>query len=216
MNVKNISPGTKVNIELVHEGKKYNVESTVLTQYSDGVLITPVVCNDKMIQYCSEASMSYTDSYGKLRSFHLESISPIDFSGSLFHVAQGSETVKITNNRKAERYKIQRIAHARVGNKIEQKVLVNDLSMRGISLIVGKSSKAYEIGDDVDLDMIREDGYSHVKISCQVVRKFKIDQFEAVGCQLINVSTVLLDYILGVKKQKEIEKANRMFTKDVV
>lgn len=212
MKVKNISPGTKVNIELIHEGKKYKVESTVLTQYSDGVLITPVVCEGKMIQYCSEASMSYTDSYGKLRSFCLDSISPIDFSGSLFHVAQGCETVKIPNNRKAERYKIQRIAHARVGNKIEQKVLVNDLSMRGISLLVGKSSKAYEIGDKVDLDMVKEDGYSHVKISCQVVRKFKIDQFEAVGCELRNVSTCLLDYILCIKKQKEIEKENRMFT----
>ncbi len=130
-------------------------------------------------------------------------------------MAQGCETVKIPNNRKAERYKIQRIAHARVGNKIEQKVLINDLSMRGVSLLVGKSSKAYDIGDEVDLDMVKEDGYSHVKISCQVVRKFKIDQFEAVGCELRNVSTCLLDYILCIKKQKEIEKENRMFT-DVV
>ena len=64
--------------------------------------------------------------------------------------------------------------------------------------------------------MVKEDGYSHVKITCQVVRKFKIDQFEAVGCELRNVTTCLLDYILCIKQQKEAEKANRLFSEEVV
>ncbi|RKM60429.1 PilZ domain-containing protein [Butyrivibrio sp. CB08] len=211
MNVKNIEPGTKVNIELNHDGKDYCVESTVLTQYSAGVLITPVVCDGKMIQYCSDARMTFTDSYGKVRTFCLSSISPIDFSGSLFHVAQGCETVKVNNSRKAERYKIQRVATAYVAKKPVMKVLVNDLSMRGVSMIVGKNSNAFNIGDEIMLDMLKEDSYSHVKLTCQVVRKFKVDEFDAVGCVLKNVTTCLLDYILCIKKQKQEEKEARMF-----
>ena len=215
MNVKSIEPGTKVNIELNHNGKDYRVESTVLTQYSSGILITPVTCDGKMIQYCSDAKMSFIDKDKKLHTFCLSSISPIDFSGSLFHVAQGCESAKIPNARKAERYKIQRIANAHVNKGPEVKVLVNDLSMRGVSMIVGKNNSAFNIGDEIMLDMLKEDSYSHVKITCQVVRKFKVDDFDAVGCVLKNVTTCLLDYILCIKRQKQEEKEARLFTNAV-
>jgi hypothetical protein len=211
MNVENIAPGTKVNIELNYNGNSYTVESTVLTQYSQGVLITPVVCGGKMIKYCSDARMFYTDSEGKLRNFFLEGLSPIDFTGSLFHVAQGSETIRKPNARKAERYKIQRIATAQVGASRSCKVLVNDLSMRGISMIVGRGNNKFNIGDKINLDMVREDGYTHITVKCQVVRKFKVDEFDAVGCVLQDMSSGLLKYILGVKKQKQEEKELRMF-----
>ncbi len=211
MTIQSIEPGTKVNIELTHDGRKYHVEATVLTKYSSGILITPIVCDGKMIQYCSDARMSFTDSNKAQHTFILSDISPIDLSGSLFHVVQGCESIKIPNARKAERYKIQRIASAHIGKGPEMKVLVNDLSMRGVSMIVGKNGSAFNIGDEVMLDMLKEDSYSHVKLTCQVIRKFMVNEFDAVGCKLKDVNTCLLDYILCVKRQKQEEKEARMF-----
>ena len=214
MKINAITPGTKLNIHVNYKDNSFDTTATVLTGYGDGVLITPVYYDGKIIEYCSDASFEVTSPYtGHKRKFHIDDMSRVDFSGTDFHVIQGKEILISANNRKAERFKIQREASVVLQNqgKIKMSLVVNDLSLRGISLLVGKNAGLFNIGDEIDIDLVHEVTKKHIVFTSVVVRKFKVGDFDAIGCELKNISTSLLMYIEYKRKQKQENNDMRMF-----
>ena len=212
MKIYNINPGTKLNITLTYKGCRFNAEATVLTQYGKGLLITPVYHDGKIIEYCSDATFEAVSPYsGATHKFCIDSLSRIDFSGTDFHVISGWEVVQQTNQRKAERFKLHKEATVTLENRQALRLVINDISIRGVSFLVGRSSSVFNIGDVLDIDFIKEGSFSHIKLSCAVVRKFKIGEYEAIGCELRNDSTSLVSYIQYKKQQKQELKDARMF-----
>ena len=214
MRINAINPGTKINIHINYKEYSFDASATVLTSYGDGILITPVFFGGRIIEYCSAAYFeTYNPITGVTHKFQVDDLSRVDFSGTNFHVIRGKEITRSTNNRKAERFKIQREASAFLLSKNGQRVslVVNDLSVRGISLLVGKYSHLFEIGDEIEIDLINEDTKKHVVFTSVVVRKFKVGAFDAIGCELKHISTSLLTYIEFKRKQKQENNDMRMF-----
>ncbi len=204
MKITNIFPGTQITIDLVYNDAKYTINSTVLTSYGNGILITPLFCDGNMIEYCSNATLSYKDSTtGEEHRFKADNISRIDFSGTDFHVFNGKEIVNANNGRKAERYQIQKDAIVYTADHKMVQLLVNDLSMRGISLMAGKNSHLFNIGDTISLELPQDDTFTHIKVTCKVVRKFTINGYDAIGCELKDITTRLLEYVLSKKAEKK-------------
>ena len=57
MKINAITPGTQLNIRVNYKDNSFDANATVLTGYGDGVLITPVFCDGKIIEYCSYSIM---------------------------------------------------------------------------------------------------------------------------------------------------------------
>ena len=139
MKITNIPQATEITIQMVHNGAMFSTKATVLTSYGDGILVTPITFAGKLVESCSGGTLEYTKSgTGVTRRFQIESVLKTDFSGSVFHVIRGREIVEDDNKRKAERYMVQRLGTAIINGKIRANVIVNDISMRGISLLLGK------------------------------------------------------------------------------
>ena len=214
MKINAINPGTKINIHVNYKDYSFDASATVLTGYGDGVLITPVYYGGKIIEYCSDASFELTNPFtGAKRQFHIDDMSRVDFSGTDFHVIRGKEIVVSMNNRKAERFKIQREAAVTLRDQKGQRLslVVNDLSVRGVSLLVGKYSSLLNIGDEIDVDLVNEETKKHIIFTSVVVRKFKVGDYDAIGCELKNISTSLLTYIEFKRKKKQENNDMRMF-----
>ena len=212
MKITNIHAGTQITINLVYNEKTYISTVTALTSYGQGLLITPIYCDGKIVDYCSDAYFTVKSPFSlEEHKFHINSLSRVDFSGSNFHVITGNECVATDQKRKSERIKIQKAAIVYLDKTQEINVMINDLSMRGISLLVGKNSKYFNVGDQITLDILKDGIFKHIRVNCTVVRQFKIGEYDAIGCELKNISTTLLEYIISKKKQKQELNSAKMF-----
>lgn len=202
MKITNIPQATEITIQMVYNGAVFSTKATVLTPYCDGILVTPITFAGKMVESCCGGTLEYTKpSTGVTRRFQIESMSKADFSGSQFHVIRGREIVEEDNKRKAERYMVQRLGTAIINGRIRTNVIVNDISMRGISLLLGKGQH-YKKGDVIDLSFLTDDNANsrRLRFKCQVVRQFVVQGFEAVGCTVKNID---MDYLNFVNEKKE-------------
>ena len=201
MKIYDIPQATKITINLVHKKSSYRVEATVLTRYGDGILVTPIFCGGGPIDFCNSANFEYVENVsGVKHMFQVDSISRVDFSGSDFHVVTGKEIVIADNQRKAERYKVQLMANAVINRTEALSVVINDISMRGFSLIVGKSSD-FKVGDKVRVDFMKNAADRKSIIRGVIVRKFLLNGYEAVGCEIEDISPRVLGFIMEKKAE---------------
>ncbi len=208
MKITSISSGTQITIELVYNDVRLIENVTVLTTYGGGLLITPICFDGKAIESCTSASFTLIDKFsGESRVFDIDSFQKVDFTNSEFHVITGKESKLITNNRRAERFKVSREATAFVGNNQTIKLVVNDISMRGVSLIVGKNKEFFPKGGMVEIELMKEDTFKRIHFKAVVVREFNIGSFAAVGCELKDVTAAVMEYILQKKKEHELKES---------
>ena len=212
MKISNIQPGTKLNIVLSYKGNKFETSSTVLTPYGQGLLILPVYHEGKIIEHFSDATVNIEERFsGITHQFILDSLNRVDFSGTDFQVISGREVVNNTEQRKAERFKVEREAEVSLGHKQYYKLEMHDMSLRGVSFIIKQNAGIFNIGDSLDVDFIKEDSFNHLKFSCVVKRKFKVGYNDAIGCAITTVSPSILAYIQSKKEQKHQLKDAQMF-----
>ncbi len=57
MKIQQMKQGKKIVISMIHKDKMCKAEATVLTNYEDGVLITPVYCDGELVDLCKSASV---------------------------------------------------------------------------------------------------------------------------------------------------------------
>ena len=96
-----------------------------------------------MIEYIEPAT-------GLKHIFESDSIARTDFNGTDFHVIRGKEIILSDRKRKAERYMVQIMGQAVVNHRKTINVIVNDISVRGISLLIGKD-QSISMGDEINL-----------------------------------------------------------------
>ena len=214
MKIYDIPQGTKITINMVHNKTSYTVEATVLTRYGDGMLITPITCGGEKIDFSVNANFEYSETFsGRKHMFQADTISRVDFAGSDFHVITGREIVVADNQRKAERFRVQAMGNAIFNKKEFMSVIMHDISMRGFSLIVGKNARC-QVGDKVKLDFCKDANSPKMTISGVVVRNFSIGGYEAVGCEMENISPQVVAFVME-KKAEHMRKngtANTMTT----
>jgi hypothetical protein len=74
--------------------------------------------------------------------------------------------------------------------------MINDISMRGISLLCGDN--IVKEGDGIKLSFFANGG-KRLAVECMVVRLFEIHGIKAAGCVFRNVSTDIITYVLDKK-----------------
>ncbi len=201
MKIYNIPYGTKITINMVHNRTSYTVEATVLTRYGDGILITPILCGGELVDICNSANFEFTEQITGIKHlFQLDNISRVDFAGTDFHVAAGREVIVAENQRKAERYKVQLMGNAVINKTDALSVVIYDISMRGFSLLVGKSSNC-NVGDRVKVDFFKDSKSLKLTLSGVIVRRFTVGGYEAVGCEIENITTGVLGFVMEKKKE---------------
>ena len=205
MKIYDIPQATKITISMVHNNQNRTVEATVLTRYGDGLLITPVYCDGRLLDIISNANFEFEESItGDKHMFQADTISRVDFAGTDFHVVTGREIVIADNQRRAERYPVQIIGNAVINHSANISVVIHDISMRGISLIVGKNS-GFKIGDEVKVEFAKDANSAKMTIRGVIVREFTIGTYNAIGCEIENIGPRALSFIMD----KKIEHARK-------
>ena len=200
MKITSVPQMTEITIKMVYNGKEIETSTRVLTTYGDGLLVTPVICEGQVVDYCRGGSFVYRDPFtGGSHTFILDSIARTDFNGGNFHVLTGKENLIVDRKRKAERYMVQKMGLAQINKKINVNLMINDISMRGISLLLG-NDHAVNVGDEIKLTFFGNAGKRMV-VECKVVRLFDIQGIRAAGCVFKNVTTDIITYVLDKKSE---------------
>ncbi len=196
MKLIDIPQTTKLNIMLSFEDQEYHIEASVLAKFEDGLLITPLKIDDTTINFCNNAMFEYYEqSTNDKHVFHLSSINRICFSDSEFHVIKGKDMIECSNGRRAQRYNVQLRGTAKLENKQTMNIMVNDISLRGISFITGSNSYKLPIGETIELSFFKYKAYKRVTVNCKVVRSFSLNGFTAYGCELFDISSEITQFI---------------------
>jgi hypothetical protein len=191
----------EITIKMVHNDAECSVKTRVLTAYGDGILVTPITFEDQMLDYCSHARIEYKNpSTGHVHVFESDSIARTDFNGTDFHVIRGKEVILEHRNRKAERYMVQVMGQAVVNKRKTINVIVNDISMRGISLLIGKD-QTINTGDELELSFFKPGVMKRVTVKCSVVRLFKVGEYNALGCVLNSINSELTLFVAEKKRE---------------
>ena len=197
---------TEINIQMVCHGTEIKTSTRVLTSYGEGLLVTPITVDGQVVDYCSTGSLKYEDPFtGEVHTFILNSIARTDFNGVDFHVLTGKEDTIVDRKRKAERYMVQQMGVAVINKKRTANMMVNDISVRGISLIIG-TENGINVGDEIKIAFMRSAAKKLV-VNCRVVRLFDIHNLKAAGCVFTDVSTDIITYVQE-KKEKYNEKTS--------
>lgn len=206
MKIYDIPQAIQITINMVYKNANYKAEATVLTRYGDGVLVTAVKCANEIVDVCTNAVFEFTEHYtGIKHMFKVDTLARVDFAGSDFTVINGKEIIPENNARRAERYTLQLTGSAVINRSNPISVIIQDISMRGFSILIGKSSSVKK-GDRVKVDFFRSASDRKLTLMGTVVREFNIGEYRAVGCEMKGVSPRVLGFIMDKKAEHESEK----------
>jgi hypothetical protein len=199
MKITDIPQTTELMLQLTIDGLPHTCSTTVLTAYGDGLLVSTVMHNGKAVGFCSGGTFEFTrPCTHEIHRFHVESVSRIELGSTHFHLLRGQDTAVTGQQRKAERYMVQRMGTAVINYTRTINVIVNDISMRGISLLVGQEQKC-KVGDEIRLSFFTSGVARRLTLQCKVVRLFNVQGYNAVGCIVKNVD---MDYLNFVNEKK--------------
>ena len=85
-------------------------------------------------------------------------------------------------------------------------VIVNDISVRGISLLIGKDQNI-NMGDVINLSFFKAGSMKRIQTKCKVVRLFKVGIYNAAGCVISDVDSDLTLFV-AEKRQEYNDKLN--------
>ena len=97
------------------------------------------------------------------------------------------------------------MGNAIVNKKIAMSVIVNDISLRGFSVMVNKNCKC-KVGDKIKIEFLKNSMGKKMVIGGVVVRNFSIGGIDALGCEIEDINSVVLDYILEKKNESRKKK----------
>ncbi len=202
MKIQQMKQGKKIIISMIHKEKMCKAEATVLTNYEDGVLITPVYCDGELVDLCKSASVEYEDSItGAKHIFKVDRLRSVNFAGAEFNVVSGNEITTENNKRKAARYEINAQGTVHINGKVPASVTIHDISLRGLAFMTGGYSK-YNLGDTVRVMFYKDRHNGRIDVTGTVARVFKLSGHEAVGITLNNFSTDYITYVMKKRSDK--------------
>ncbi|MCR5671443.1 MAG: PilZ domain-containing protein [Butyrivibrio sp.] len=212
MLITEIPNKAQITIILVYNKQQIKLPSTVISQYGPGILISPVYLDEKPVDYCSNAIMEFKDEFGKGHIFHIDTLTRLDYSGSDFHVITGEEVFTNCNKRKAFRFNVQRMGTAVVNGDVMINVMINDISMRGISIMSNQAAGVINVGDHLEVSFLKPEMLKRITVKCRVVRQFDVCGYTAFGCAIDNATGELAAYIrerrLNVQKIQSEQRAS--------
>ncbi|MBR1669192.1 MAG: PilZ domain-containing protein [Butyrivibrio sp.] len=204
MNVSDIANGSEVKIHASISGHGIVILTEAIFGVSEGLLVKPMEYFGKYMQFLEPSNVSIRNKRdGRVYRFMSTTITPVRTRYGNFHIIRSSSKLEPENIRKAERFYIEKLGLMSInGNNMDLKnCIVYDISMRGIALIPDRHT-SLKVGDTLDV-MFRYDNTLHnYEVSTVVVRTFKIDGKNAVGCSISNINVDLIGLLASKKKEQ--------------
>ena len=211
MNIEEIAPGTPLTVNLLVNSLPVSIKTKAVMPFEGGLLVEPLVYQGQSIEAESVGSLDpFTGPDGASHLFRIDNLIPVHNWGKTFHKLYGAEIVNASNNkRKAERYVINMLGKAVINHTISTNVIVYDISMRGISLMLGKIPIKVKAGDQIALTFRKDDRAKPFNVNCRVMREFMVGTYSTVGCQMNGISPELLAFIIEKRNEKEAAKVEQ-------
>ena len=209
MNIVDLVSGTNITISTLIDNMPVTLKTKAISVIDGALLVAPLKYHGVPIPAATHATASaIVMPANQAHYFNLDSILPYENWNDTYYLLRGSEIItEVENQRKAERFVINVLGKAVINHNTTVSAIVYDISIRGLSLLLGKMATA-NVGDMIRLTF-KPEGYSKpFEMTLTVVRNFKIGTYDAVGCKMRGIDSSLMSYIISVKKQKEeIQKA---------
>lgn len=208
MNITDLAQGTELIVSTLIDNMPVTIKTHAISVMDDTLLVSPLKYHGHTIPAATQGTAEASMHNGHRLSFHLESVTPFENWNDTYYLLKGTEIISDSENqRKAERYVINSLGKAVINHTITTSAIIYDISIRGLSLLLGKSATANP-GDTIRLTF-KPAGYTKAfEMNLTVVRNFKVGTYEAVGCKMRGIDSKLMSYIISVKKEKdEIKKA---------
>ncbi|WP_026660550.1 PilZ domain-containing protein [Butyrivibrio sp. AC2005] len=219
MNITALAQGTELTVSTLIDNMPVNIKTHAISVMDDALLVTPLKYHGKPIPAATQATaIAVLPPRNMKVSYHLHSIVPYKNWNDTYYLIKGSEIItEIDNQRKAERYVVNALGKAVINHVNTTSAIIYDMSIRGMSLLLGKNAYANE-GDMIRLTF-KPEGYTKAfEITLKVVRNFKIGTYEAVGCKMRGIDSQLMTYIMYIKKQKDeirrVQSQSRVLVRD--
>lgn len=203
MKIKEITQGKTITISMIYKNEVLKTEATVLTPYSDGILITPIVVGGKIIDGCTNAKFEYVDTVtGKAHLFTVDSIRKLGFNGSNFHFIRGREAVLEDTQNVSQRYEVKAPGLVHINNMYNSRVIVRSVSLKDMVFMTGGLAK-YRVGDKVRVVFQRNKLGSRVDVIGRVGRVFKTGGHEAAELALTNFSKDYVSFVMDCRNEAD-------------
>lgn len=209
MNITELIAGTELTVSVLIDNMPVNLKTKAISVMDGALLVGPLKYHGVPIPAATQATAdAIIQPVGEKHSFNVESVVPYENWNDTYYLLKGTEIItEVENQRKAERYVINVLGKAVINHNTTVSAIIYDISIRGLSLLLGKSATA-KPGDIVRLTFKPADYSKPFEITLTVIRNFKIGTYDAVGCKMRGIEASLMSYIINVKKQKdEVKKA---------
>ncbi len=209
MNITELIAGTSITVSTLIDNMPVSLKTIAISVMGDALLVGPLKYHGVPIEASTHATAeAVIPPSNEKHSFTLDSVVPYENWNDTYYLLRGTEIItEIENQRKAERYVINVLGKAIINHNTTVSAIIYDISIRGLSLLLGKSATAKQ-GDIIRL-FFKPHGRSRpFEVTLFVVRNFKLGTYDAVGCKMRGIDSALMSYIFEVKKEKdEIKKA---------
>ena len=198
MDITDFSTGTEITIYIPILDKLIPANCKVVGPRGQGIMVTQPKYKGVPLNEMRDFSFSIHDKDNNKYNFKCSLIQPIPQLNNMFYYMEGLMGIDTANYRKAERYPVGIKGTAYKGKERDVQVVVYDISMRGISFVMERES-VFRVGDEVTITFQEKERSRHLVVQAQVVRKFSLDEFEAVGCRMHDMGTDVMAFVKKVK-----------------
>ena len=198
MDITDFSTGTEITIYIPIMDKMIPAVCSVVGPRDEGIMVTQPRYKGVPLNEMHDFSFSIHDKDFNRYNFKCSLIQPIAQLNNRFYYMEGLQGIDTKNYRKAKRYPVGIMGTAYAGKGRDAQVVIYDISMRGISFAMEREA-VFRIGDDVTITFQEKERSRHLVIQAQIVRKFSLDDYEAVGCRMHDIGTDVMAFIKKVK-----------------
>ncbi|MCR4833384.1 MAG: PilZ domain-containing protein [Butyrivibrio sp.] len=212
MHMNEIPEESLMYVTLSMLGVKQIFKTKAITAFEGGMLVEPLMFAGVPLNHIDKAEVRVESSIdGSVKYLHADSIDAIRNWGGVYHVIKGSEVQNDASMRKSERVKVEKIGKVYINcSSLYSSVIVQDISMQGISFMMGPKVKC-NVGDRVRIVFEPKDDKKKIEVIAKVVRLFDVSSLKGAGCKITEMNPALIDYLLELKSylvddQKESQK----------
>lgn len=212
MQMNEIPEESLMYVTLSMLGVQQTFKTKAITAFEGGMLVEPLMFAGVPFNHIDKAEVRVESSVdGSVKYLHADSIDAIRNWGGVYHVIKGSEVQKDASMRKSERVKVEKLGKVYINcSSLYSSVIVQDISMQGISFMMGPKVKC-NVGDRVRIVFEPKDDKKKIEVIAKVVRLFDVSSLKGAGCKITEMNPALIDYLLELKSyfvddQKESQK----------
>ncbi|MCR5770835.1 MAG: PilZ domain-containing protein [Butyrivibrio sp.] len=211
MDITAFSTGTDITIYIPIMDKMIPALCKVIGPREQGIMVTQPKYKGVPLNEMHDFSFSIHDKDFNRYNFRCSLIRPIPELNNMFYYMEGLQGIDPRNYRRAERYPvgIMGVAHSGVSKDVH--VVIYDISMRGISFAMEREA-VFRLGEDVTVVFQEKEHNKHLNIQASIVRKFSLDEYEAVGCKMHNLEPDVMAFINWLKEQHTTKEESQDLT----